>query len=104
MRLRWRRLGNDLRTGWAIVRRGSAKAVNRSLEEVELLRLKFKLDAVEGEIKELYGAAGERAFQLTERDASSIMTDAELQRHFEKIDGLMQEGERIRFEMDQVRD
>ena len=104
MLFRWRRLGHDLRAGLALVRQGSATAVNRSLEEVELLRLKFHLDAVEAQIKELYQAVGERACQLIEREADSVMNDKELIRLFEKIDQLSQEEGRIRFEMEQVRD
>jgi len=38
---RFRRFKNDLRTGWAQVRQGTAKAADQSLEEMELLRLKF---------------------------------------------------------------
>jgi len=104
MLFRWRRFRHDLRAGLALVRQGSATAVNRSLEEAELLRLKFRLDALEGEIKELYQAAGERAFQLIEREADSILHDKELIRLFEKIDQLSEEEGRIRFEMEQVRD
>ena len=101
---RWRRLRKDLQTGWAVVRQGSAEAVNRSLEEVELLRLKFRLDAVEAQIKELYRSAGERAFQLMEREAEGIMNDKELLRFFERVDELKQQEARIRFEMEQVRE
>jgi 5'-deoxynucleotidase YfbR-like HD superfamily hydrolase len=104
MLLRWRRLGRDLRTGWAVVRRGSAEAVNRSLEEIELVRLKLKLDVVEAHIKELYRAVGERAFQLIEREAGTVMSDKELLRLFDQIEQLKQEEERIQFEMEQVRD
>ena len=104
MLLRWRRLRQDLRAGWAQVRQGSATAVNRSMEELELLRLKFQLDAVDVQIRELYRAAGERAFQLIEREADSIMNDKELMRIFERIDQHIQVEERIRFDMEQVRD
>ncbi|HEY3197638.1 MAG TPA: hypothetical protein VGJ57_06460 [Nitrospirales bacterium] len=104
MLLRWRRLGQDLRAGWTQVRQGSTTAVTRSMEEVELLRLKFQLDAVDVQIRELYRAAGERAFQLIEREADSIMSDKELMRIFEQIDQHMQVEERIRFDMEQVRD
>jgi hypothetical protein len=104
MRLRWRRLRHDLVAGFAVVRQGPATAMTRSLEEVELLRLKFRLDAVEAEIRELYRSAGERAFQLVERDTGGILKDKELIRLFEKIDQLVQEENRIRFEMQQVRD
>ena len=104
MLLRWRRLRQDLRAGWAQVRQGSATAVNRSMEELELLRLKFQLDAVDVQIRELYRAAGERAFQLIEREADSIMNDKELLRIFERIDQHVQVEERIRFDMEQVRD
>jgi hypothetical protein len=104
MRLRWGRLRHDLATGFAVVQRGSATAMNRSLEEVELLRLKFRLDAVEAEIRELYRSAGERGFHLVERDTGGILKEKELIRLFEKIDQLVQEENRIRFEMQQVRD
>jgi hypothetical protein len=104
MLLRWRRLKQDLRAGWALVRQGSATAVNRSMEEVELLRLKFQLDAVDVQIKELYRAAGERAFQLIERESDSVLNDKELLRLFEQIDQQVQVEERIRFDMEQVRD
>jgi hypothetical protein len=104
MLLRWRRLRQDLRAGWTLVRQGSATAVNRSMEEVELLRLKFQLDAVDVQIKELYRAAGERAFQLIERQSDGVMNDKELLRLFEQIDQHVQVEERIRFDMEQVRD
>ena len=104
MRLRWRRLRHDLVAGFAVVRQGSTTAVTRSLEEVELLRLKFRLDAVEAEIKELYRSAGERGFHLVERETGGILKEKELIRLFEKIDHLVQEGNRIRFDMQQVRD
>jgi hypothetical protein len=104
MLLRWRRLRQDLRAGWAQVRQGSATAVNRSMEEVELLRLKFQLEAVDVQIKELYRAAGERAFQLIERESDSVMNDKELLRLFGQIDEQVQVEERIRFDMEQVRD
>jgi small-conductance mechanosensitive channel len=104
MRLRWGRLRHDLATGFAVVQRGSATAMNRSLEEVELLRLKFRLDAVEAEIKERYHSAGERAFHLIERETGALLKEKELMRQFEKIDELVQEENRIRFEMQQVRD
>jgi hypothetical protein len=104
MLLRWRRLRQDLRAGWALVRQGSATAVTRSMEEVELLRLKFQLEAVDVQIKELYRAAGERAFQLIERESDSVMNDKELLRLFEQIDQQVQVEERIRFDMEQVRD
>ena len=104
MLFRWRRLRQDLRAGWALVRQGSATAVTRSMEEVELLRLKFQLEAVDVQIKELYRAAGERAFQLIERESDSVMNDKELLRLFEQIDQQVQVEERIRFDMEQVRD
>ncbi len=104
MRLRWRRLRHDLVAGFAVVQRGTQTAMNRSLEEVELLRLKFRLDAVEAEIKERYHSAGERAFHLIERETGALLKEKELMRHFEQIDQLVQEENRIRFDMEQVRD
>jgi 5'-deoxynucleotidase YfbR-like HD superfamily hydrolase len=98
------RIKSDLKTGWALVRKGSAEAVDRSLEEVELLRLRRQLYAVEDQIKDLFRAAGERAFQLIERGSESVMNDKELTRLFEKVDQLKQEEARIRFEMDQVKE
>ena len=104
MRVRWRRLQHDLVAGFAVVRQGSATAVNRSLEEIELLRLKFRVNAVEAEIRELYHSAGERAFHLIEREAEGLLKEKDLIRVFEKIDRLVEEENRIRFEMEQVRD
>ena len=104
MMSRFRRFTNDLRTGWAKVRQGSAEAKDRSLEEMELLRLKFKLNKVEDEIKEHLRAAGERAFQLIERKGSGVLEDKEIQDLFAKVDQLKQEETRIRFEMDQIKE
>jgi hypothetical protein len=104
MSSRFRRLTNDLRTGWAKVRQGTTKAADRSLEEVELLRLKFTLYKVEDQIKEHLRAAGERAFQLIERKGSGVLEDKEIQDLFAKVDHLKQEETRIRFEMDQIKE
>jgi len=99
-----RRIKDDLKTGWALVRKGSAEAVDRSLEEIEILRLRRQLYAVEDQVKDLFRAAGERAVQLIERGAESVMNDKELARLFEQVDQLKQEEARIRFEMDQIRE
>jgi small-conductance mechanosensitive channel len=104
MILRFRRLTNDLRTGWAKVRQGTTKAADRSLEEMELLRLKFTLYKVEDQIKEHLRAAGERAFQLIERKGSGVLEDKEIKDLFAKVDQLKQEETRIRFEMDQIKE
>ena len=104
MNSRFRRFKNDFRTGWAKVRQGTAEATDRSLREVELLRLKFELYKVEDQIKEHLRAAGERAFQLIERKGSGVLDDKEMQRLFEQVDRLKQEEARIRFERDQVRE
>ena len=101
---RFRRFKNDLRTGWVKVRQGTAEARDRSLEEMELLRLKFKLNKVEDQIKEHLRAAGERAFQLIERKGSGVLEDKEIQDLFAKVDQLKQEETRIRFEMDQIKE
>jgi small-conductance mechanosensitive channel len=101
---RFRRFKNDLRAGLAKVRQGTAKAADRSLEEMEFLRLKFQLDKVEDQIKEHLRAAGERAFQLIERKGSGVLEDKEIQDLFAKVDHLKQEETRIRFEMDQIKE
>ena len=100
---RFRRFKTDLRTGWTLVRGGTAKAVNRSLEEAELLRLKFQLYEVEDQMKELYRAAGERAYQLMERGADMVLQDKEIMRLFDQVDRLKQEEARIRFDMEQIK-
>ena len=100
---RFRRFKNDLRTGWMLVRGGTAEAVNRSLDEAELLRLKFQLYEVEDQLKELYRTAGERAYQLMERGADMVLQDKEITRLFEHIDRLKQEEARIRFDMEQIK-
>lgn len=100
---RFRRFKNDLRTGWALVRGGTAEAVDRSLEEIELLRLKFQLYQVEDQMKDLYRAAGERAYQLMERGAETVLQDKEIARLFDQVDHLKQEEARIRFDMEQIK-
>lgn len=100
---RFRRFKNDLRTGWALARGGTADAVDRSLEEVELLRLKFQLYRVEDQMKELYRAAGERAYQLMERGADTVLQDKEIARLFDHVDQLKQEEARIRFDREQIK-
>jgi len=99
---RFRKFKNDLRTGWATVRRGSAETVDQSLREIELLRLKFELYQVEEQIRDCLRAAGERAFQLIERKGGSVLDDKEMQGYFAKVDQLKQEEARIRFERDQI--
>src|SRR5207245_9396159 len=75
---RFRRLKNDFRTGLAKVRQGTAKAADRSLEEMELLRLKYQLYKVEDEIKEHLRAAGERALQWMERQGRGRLDGQEI--------------------------
>jgi hypothetical protein len=104
MNPRFRRFKNDLRTGWARVRQGTVDATDRSLREIELLRLKFELYKVEDQIKEHVRAAGERAFQLIERKGGGVLDDKEIQRLFEQVDRLKQEEARIRFERDQIKE
>jgi len=74
---RFRRFKNDVRTGWAKVRQGTAKVADRSLEEMEFLRLKFQLYKVEDQIKEHLRAAGERAFQLIEVSRSNLVSSGQ---------------------------
>lgn len=101
---RFRRFKNDLRTGWATVRQGSAETVDQSLREIELLRLKFELYQAEDQIRDHLRAAGERAFQLIERKGGSVLEDKEIRGLFEKVDQFRQEEARIRFERDQIRE
>ena len=102
MSSRFRKFKNDLRTGWATVRQGSAETVDQSLREIELLRLKFELYQVEDRIRDHLRAAGERAFQLIERKGESVLDDKEMRGLFEKVDRLKQEEARLRFERDQI--
>ena len=104
MNPRFRRFKNDLRTGWARARQGTAEATDQSLREIELLRLKFELYKVEDQIKEHLRAAGERAFQSIERKGGGVLDDKETQRLFEQVDRLRQEEARIRFERDQIKE
>ena len=104
MNPRFRKFKNDLRTGWATVRQGSAETVDQSLREIELLRLKFELYKVEDQIRDHLRAAGERAFQLIERKGGSVLDDKEMRGLFEKVDQLKQEEARLRFERDQIKE
>ncbi|HZC67979.1 MAG TPA: hypothetical protein VE201_05105 [Nitrospirales bacterium] len=101
---RFRRFKNDLRTGWVKMRQDTAEAADRSLEEMEFLRLKYQLYKVEDQIKEYLREAGERAFQLIERKGSGVLEDKEIQDLFAKVDQLKQEEARIRFEMEQIKE
>ena len=104
MNPRFRKFKNDLRTGWATVRQGSAETVDQSLREIELLRLKFELYRIEDQIRDHLRAAGERAFQLIERKGGSVLEDKELRSLFDKVGQLKQEEARIRFERDQIKE
>jgi small-conductance mechanosensitive channel len=86
------------------MRQDTAEAADRSLEEMEFLRLKYQLYKVEDQIKEYLREAGERAFQLIERKGSGVLEDKEIQDLFAKVDQLKQEEARIRFEMEQIKE
>jgi len=104
MKTRFRQFKNDLRTGWAVVRRGSAETVDQSLREMELLRRKFDLYQVEDQIRDLLREAGERAFQVIERKSGNVLEDKELRDLFERVDQLKQDEARIRSERDQIKE
>src|SRR5437879_11688043 len=104
MMSRFRRFKSDFRTGWAKVRQGTAKVADRSLEEMELLRLKYQLYEVEDQIREHLRAAGERAFQLIERKGSGVLEDKEVHDLLAKVEQLKQEEASIRSEMEQIKE
>jgi hypothetical protein len=99
------RIKHDLKAGWATLRHGTAQAVNRTLEEAELLRLRLDLRKLDQRLHDLFRDLGERAVELYERGepGDRIMADFEIARGMEQIQTLKEERAKLLAEMDGVR-
>jgi hypothetical protein len=99
------RLKHDLKAGWATVRRGTAEAANRAMEEAELLRLRLDLRKLDERIRDLCGDIGERAVGLHERGepVERVMNDMEISRMVHEVRSLQEQRKKIEAEMDDIR-
>jgi hypothetical protein len=98
------RMKHDIRSGWASLRYGTAKAATRALEETELLRLRLDLRKLDERIRDLCGDIGERAVELHERGESvdHVLADREINRIVQQVSMLRVERSKLLAEMDDV--
>jgi hypothetical protein len=98
------RLKHDVRSGWASLRYGPARAATRALEETEMLRLRLDLRKLDDRIKDLHGEIGERAVDLHERGESAdhILSDREINHLAQQVSTLTAERAKILSEMDEI--
>ncbi len=98
------RMKHDIRSGWASLRYGTAKAATRALEETELLRLRLDLRKLDERIRDLCGDIGERAVELHERGESvdHVLADLEINRIVQQVSMLRVERSKLLAEMDDV--
>ena len=99
------RLKHDLKAGWATVRRETAEAANRAMEEAELLRLRLDLRKLDERIRDLCGDIGERAVGLHERGepVERVMSDMEISRMVQEVRSLQEQRKKIEAEMNDIR-
>ena len=95
---------HDVRSGWASLRYGTARAATRALEETEMLRLRLDLRKLDERIKDLHGEIGERAVDLHDRGGSSeqILLDHEVNQLAQQVSTLKAERAKILAEMDEI--
>jgi hypothetical protein len=94
------RVKHDLKTGWAALRYGTAKAAGRALEETERLQLRLELRKLDERMD-----IGERAVELHERGepVDRILADLELAHGAEQVSALKAEREKLMRDMDDLR-
>lgn len=99
------RLKEDLRTGLATLRLGTAHAASRALEETELLRMRLEVRKLEQQLSDLYKDIGERAVDMKERGetAERVMYDAEVGRLVREVQLLKESRKKLEAEMDEIR-
>ncbi len=99
------RMKHDVRTGWASLRYGTAKAATRALEETELLRLRLDLRKLDERIRDLCGDIGERAVELHERGepAEQVLADREINQIVRQVSTLRVERAKLLSEMEDIR-
>lgn len=99
------RLKDDFRSGIATLRLGTAHAVNRALEETELLRMRLEIRKIDQQLSDLYKDIGERAVEMKERGetAERVAYDAEIARVMREIQQLKDGRKKLEAEMDEIR-
>lgn len=99
------RMKHDVRTGWASLRYGTAKAATRALEETELLRLRLDLRKLDERIRDLCGDIGERAVELHERGepTEQVLADREINQIVRQVSTLRVERAKLLSEMEDIR-
>lgn len=99
------RLKDDIRTGLATLRLGTAHAASRALEETELLRMRLEVRKLDQQLSDLYKDIGERAIDMKERGetAERVMYDAEIGRLVREVQALKESRKKLESEMDEIR-
>ncbi len=99
------RLKDDLRSGLATLRLGTAHAAGRALEETELLRMRLEMRKLDQKLSDLYKDVGERALEMKERGetAERILFDAEINRLVEEMQTIKESRKNLETEMNEIR-
>lgn len=99
------RIKDDLRTGIATLRLGTAHAASRALEETELLRMRLEVRKIDQQLSDLYKDIGERAVEMKERGetAERVMYDEDIGRVVREIQQLKEVRKKLESEMDEIR-
>jgi len=99
------RLKDDLRSGLATLRLGTAHAAGRALEETELLRMRLEMRKLDQKLSDLYKDVGERALDMKERGetAERILFDAEIGRLVEEMQTIKESRQNLENEMNEIR-
>ena len=99
------RLKDDLRSGLATLRLGTAHAAGRALEETELLRMRLEMRKLDQKLSDLYKDVGERALEMKERGgtAEQILFDIEIVRLVQDVQALKESRKKLETEMDEIR-
>ncbi|MEC4889219.1 MAG: hypothetical protein RI101_04085 [Nitrospira sp.] len=99
------RIKDDLRTGIATLRLGTAHAASRALEETELLRMRLEVRKIDQQLSDLYKDIGERAVEMKERGetAERVMYDEDIGRVVREIQQLKEARKKLEAEMDEIR-
>lgn len=99
------RIKDDLRSGIATLRLGTAHAASRALEETELLRMRLEVRKIDQQLSDLYKDIGERAVEMKERGetAERVMYDEDIGRVVREIQQLKEARKKLESEMDEIR-
>jgi hypothetical protein len=99
------RLKDDLRSGLATLRLGTAHAAGRALEETELLRMRLDMRKLDQKLSDLYKDVGERALEMKERGetAEQILFDIEIVRLVQEVQDLKESRKKLEIDMDEIR-